>query len=176
MAVVYGVLGLIVILTAGTFGTINASPWFNAGIAVLFVVLGLAMFDVLLIDFSRFSTRSSRAPASRGSVAARVHDGRGRGAAGRRVRRAGRDSGGAVLERPLRDRHARRARAAVRARPRHGDALAVRRRRHGGAAEAGRVDGPRQAGVRRASSSRPPPTTATSPTRSSRIAGSMPRR
>ena len=40
MALVYGVLGLIVILTAGTFGTINASPWFNLGIAVLFVVLG----------------------------------------------------------------------------------------------------------------------------------------
>ena len=33
MALVYGVLGLIVILTAGTFGTINASPWFNLGIA-----------------------------------------------------------------------------------------------------------------------------------------------
>ena len=33
MAVVYGVLGLVVILTAGTFGTINASSWFNAGIA-----------------------------------------------------------------------------------------------------------------------------------------------
>ena len=31
MAFVYGVLGLVVILTAGTFGTINASPWFNAG-------------------------------------------------------------------------------------------------------------------------------------------------
>jgi thioredoxin:protein disulfide reductase len=56
MALVYGVLGLIVILTAGTFGTINASPWFNLGIAVLFVVLGLAMFDVLLIDFSKYSS------------------------------------------------------------------------------------------------------------------------
>jgi thioredoxin:protein disulfide reductase len=55
MALVYGVLGLVVILTAGTFGTINASPWFNLGIAILFVVLGLAMFDVLLIDFSKYS-------------------------------------------------------------------------------------------------------------------------
>jgi len=55
MALVYGVLGLIVILTAGTFGTINSSPWFNLGIAVLFVVLGLAMFDLLLIDFSKYS-------------------------------------------------------------------------------------------------------------------------
>jgi thiol:disulfide interchange protein len=52
MALVYGVLGLVVILTAGTFGTLNASPWFNLGIALLFVVLALAMFDVILIDFS----------------------------------------------------------------------------------------------------------------------------
>jgi cytochrome c biogenesis protein CcdA len=68
MAVVYGVLGLVVILTAGTFGTINASPWFNAGIAALFVVLGLAMFDVVNIDFSRFSN-SLRGPAKRGTFA-----------------------------------------------------------------------------------------------------------
>jgi thiol:disulfide interchange protein len=57
MALVYGVLGLVVILTAGTFGTINASPWFNLAIAILFVVLALAMFDVLIIDFSSLSTR-----------------------------------------------------------------------------------------------------------------------
>ena len=55
MAFVYGVLGLVVVLTASTFGTINASPWFNLGIAVLFVALALAMFDVFEIDFSRFS-------------------------------------------------------------------------------------------------------------------------
>jgi thioredoxin:protein disulfide reductase len=67
MAIVYGILGLIVILTAGTFGTINASPWFNAGIAVLFVVLGLAMFDVLLIDFSRFSSGFRTSESSRGT-------------------------------------------------------------------------------------------------------------
>jgi cytochrome c biogenesis protein CcdA/thiol-disulfide isomerase/thioredoxin len=66
MAIVYGVLGLVVILTAGTFGTINASPWFNAGIAILFVVLGLAMFDVVDIDFSRFSS-GMRGPDKRGS-------------------------------------------------------------------------------------------------------------
>ncbi len=57
MALVYGVLGLVVILTAGTFGTINASPWFNLGIALLFIVLALAMFDVFTIDFSRFQDR-----------------------------------------------------------------------------------------------------------------------
>jgi cytochrome c biogenesis protein CcdA/thiol-disulfide isomerase/thioredoxin len=68
MALVYGVIGLVVILTAGTFGTINSSPWFNLGIAVLFVVLALAMFDVLVIDFSRFGS-SFKPGASRGSLA-----------------------------------------------------------------------------------------------------------
>ena len=66
MALVYGVLGLIVILTAGTFGTINASPWFNLGIALLFVVLGLAMFDLVTIDFSSWSSNFNPT-ASRGS-------------------------------------------------------------------------------------------------------------
>ena len=67
MAVVYGVLGLIVILTAGTFGTINASPWFNLGIFVLFVALALAMFDVITIDFSRFSSGLKVGDSSRGT-------------------------------------------------------------------------------------------------------------
>ncbi len=66
MAVVYGVLGLIVILTAGTFGTINSSPWFNLGIAVLFVALSLAMFDVIDIDFSRYSGKLQN-PTRRGT-------------------------------------------------------------------------------------------------------------
>lgn len=68
MAMVYGILGLVVILTAGTFGTINASPWFNLGIALLFVVLSLAMFDVITIDFSRFSSRMQN-PTNRGTFA-----------------------------------------------------------------------------------------------------------
>jgi thiol:disulfide interchange protein len=67
MAIVYGVLGLIVILTAGTFGTINSSPWFNLAIAALFIVLGLAMFDLLIIDFSKYSTRLGTS-GTRGSV------------------------------------------------------------------------------------------------------------
>jgi thiol:disulfide interchange protein len=67
MALVYGVLGLVVILTAGTFGTINASPWFNVAIAAVFVVLGLAMFDVFTIDFSRWSARFNVGSESRGT-------------------------------------------------------------------------------------------------------------
>jgi thiol:disulfide interchange protein len=69
MALVYGVLGLIVVLTAGTFGSINASPWFNFGIAVVFVLLALAMFDIFEIDLSRFSSNFQGGGASRGSFA-----------------------------------------------------------------------------------------------------------
>jgi thiol:disulfide interchange protein len=67
MAIVYGVIGVVVILTAGTFGSINASPWFNAGIAVLFVLLGLAMFDLMVIDFSRMLSGFRVAESGRGT-------------------------------------------------------------------------------------------------------------
>ncbi len=56
IALVYGVLGVVVVLTGAQFGTLNASPWFNLGIAILFVLLALAMFGVFQIDFSRFQT------------------------------------------------------------------------------------------------------------------------
>src|SRR4029077_9498467 len=46
---------------------INASPWFNLGITILFVVLALAMFDVITIDFSRFSSRVHVGESSRGT-------------------------------------------------------------------------------------------------------------
>jgi thiol:disulfide interchange protein len=67
MALVYGILGLVVILTAGTFGTINSSPWFNLGITVLFVVLALAMFDKLVIDFSSLQSKLSFSGGGKGS-------------------------------------------------------------------------------------------------------------
>ena len=47
MAFVYGILGLVVVLTAGTFGTLNASPWFNIAIAVVFVGLALAVVGAI---------------------------------------------------------------------------------------------------------------------------------
>ncbi len=57
IALVYGALGLFVVLAGATFGAINASPWFNLTIAVLFAALALAMFDVFLIDFTRYQAR-----------------------------------------------------------------------------------------------------------------------
>ena len=54
MALVYGALGLVVVLSGSVFGAINASPLFNGAIAVLFLALALAMFGVWQLDFSRF--------------------------------------------------------------------------------------------------------------------------
>jgi len=56
MAVAYGSLGIFVVLTGSKFGALNASPWFNIAIALIFVVLALAMFDVITIDFTRFQS------------------------------------------------------------------------------------------------------------------------
>jgi thiol:disulfide interchange protein len=54
IALVYGLLGVAVVLTGSQFGTLQSNPWFNAAIALIFVVLALAMFGVFTIDFSSF--------------------------------------------------------------------------------------------------------------------------
>jgi len=54
IAVTYGLLGIIVVLTGSQFGAINSSAWFNFAIAVLFVFLALAMFDIFQIDFTKY--------------------------------------------------------------------------------------------------------------------------
>jgi len=66
IALVYGLLGLIVILTGSRFGTLNSSPWFNLGIAVVFLVMSLAMFDLLSIDLSRFQSTATPGQSGRG--------------------------------------------------------------------------------------------------------------
>jgi thioredoxin:protein disulfide reductase len=65
MALVYGALGLVVVLTGSVFGAINASPVFNGAIAILFFVLALAMFDIWQIDFSRFRKSGTLAGRAR---------------------------------------------------------------------------------------------------------------
>jgi thiol:disulfide interchange protein DsbD len=69
MALAYGTLGLLVVLTGSKFGTLNSSPWFNIGIAMVFVVMALGMFDVVNIDFSRFSNAGQAGAAVHGSLA-----------------------------------------------------------------------------------------------------------
>jgi cytochrome c biogenesis protein CcdA len=72
------VLGVIVILTAGAFGAINSTAWFNVGIAMLFVFLGLAMFDVFSLDFHDGPARFIFPTQSRDVPAGIQHGRRGR--------------------------------------------------------------------------------------------------
>ena len=61
--ITYGLLGVLSVLMGTTFGGIDSSWIFNAAVAVIFVVLALAMFDLFVIDFSRFGA-SVRMPES----------------------------------------------------------------------------------------------------------------
>lgn len=67
IALAYGVLALIPVLTGTAFGAVQSAWWFNAAIAVVFVALALALFDVFVIDFARFSGQGS---GRQGAVAA----------------------------------------------------------------------------------------------------------
>ncbi|MEA2069298.1 MAG: cytochrome c biogenesis protein CcdA, partial [Verrucomicrobiota bacterium] len=67
IALVYGLLGVVVVLTGSQFGTIQANPWFNLVIALIFVVLALAMFDVFHIDFTRFQSKMGGGERKQGS-------------------------------------------------------------------------------------------------------------
>ena len=66
IAAVYGVLGVLVVLTGAQFGALNSKPLFNVIIAMVFGILGLAMFDVFPIDFSRFQPSLGSGGRARG--------------------------------------------------------------------------------------------------------------
>jgi len=68
IALSYGSLGVFAVLTGSKFGTLNASPVFNFIIAVVFIILALAMFDVLSIDLSRFGSRFGISNEKRGRL------------------------------------------------------------------------------------------------------------
>ncbi len=67
IAFAYGLLGVAVVLTGSQFGTIQSNPWFNLVIAIIFIVLALAMFDVFHIDFSRFQSKLGGGQRKQGS-------------------------------------------------------------------------------------------------------------
>ncbi|EKD27202.1 MAG: Protein-disulfide reductase [uncultured bacterium] len=54
IALSYGTLGLVVVLTGKTFGALNSSPLFNLIISIIFLILALAMYGIINIDFSKF--------------------------------------------------------------------------------------------------------------------------
>ena len=70
MAFVYGMLGLVVVLSGSQFGTINSTWWFNIGIAGVFVALSLAMFDVITIDFSKYQHSAASGWTNKGTLLA----------------------------------------------------------------------------------------------------------
>lgn len=67
IALVYGLLGVVVVLTGSQFGTIQANPWFSLAIALVFVALALAMFDVFHIDLTRFQSKLGGGAQKQGS-------------------------------------------------------------------------------------------------------------
>ena len=53
IALAYGLLGVGAAVGGLAFGDIQGSPWFNAAVAVVFVGLALALFDVWFLDLSK---------------------------------------------------------------------------------------------------------------------------
>lgn len=50
----YGILGMVVVLTGSSFGSVDSHWLFQALVALVFFILALSMFDVFLLDISRF--------------------------------------------------------------------------------------------------------------------------
>ncbi len=68
MAVAYGLLGLLASFGLLAFGSIQSSPWFNAFVAVVFVVLALSMLGFFSIDLSRYRPGTVNPEQSRASL------------------------------------------------------------------------------------------------------------
>lgn len=70
IAIAYGVLGILAVLAGARFGSLNSSPVFNIVIALVFLVLALAMFGVINLDFSRFASNANIGSSGAGSIGA----------------------------------------------------------------------------------------------------------
>ena len=68
MAAAYGVTGAVAVLSGARFGNLNSMSWFNFGVAALFIVFALAMFDLFHIDFSRFGAKINPAASGKGKM------------------------------------------------------------------------------------------------------------
>lgn len=65
----YGLLGVCAAVGGLAFGTIQASPVFNACVAVVFAALGLSLCGVFPIDFTRVRGRAGLSSGARASAA-----------------------------------------------------------------------------------------------------------
>ena len=68
IALAYGLLGVGAAVGGLAVGDIQGSPWFNAAVAVVFVGLALALFDVWFLDLSRFRRSAPRREGAAGTV------------------------------------------------------------------------------------------------------------
>ena len=68
ITIAYGILGVFAVRGAMVFGSLNSTSWFNFVIAVIFIVLALAMFDVFNIDLSRYGNRFDSKSAQKGKL------------------------------------------------------------------------------------------------------------
>ena len=75
MAAVYGGLGWVILRSGLFFGALQASPWFSLAVALVFAALALALFDVFLIDLTRFTPSGNGKPPKSGYAAAFVAGG-----------------------------------------------------------------------------------------------------
>ena len=57
IALAYGVLGAAAVLTGSTLGAVDSHWLFQAAVALIFFFLALSMFDVFLLDMSRWRSR-----------------------------------------------------------------------------------------------------------------------
>lgn len=65
IACTYGILGVVAVVTGSTFGQLSSGWLFNLLAAAVFLLLGLAMFDILHFDLSGLQSRF-RLPAAAG--------------------------------------------------------------------------------------------------------------
>ncbi|MBO7434652.1 thioredoxin family protein [bacterium] len=68
MTLTYGTLGAIAIFIGGSFGQWYDLWYFRAALALLFIVLGLAMLDLFILDWSRFIGRPQNVSGKKGSA------------------------------------------------------------------------------------------------------------
>jgi thiol:disulfide interchange protein len=68
IAFAYGAIGLLVVLTSARFGDLNSMWWFNFAIALIFIFLALAMFDVISIDFSKYGSKINPSKSQKGKL------------------------------------------------------------------------------------------------------------
>jgi thiol:disulfide interchange protein len=70
IVMVYGGLGWLILRLGLFFGAIQSNPWFNLVIGIVFIGLALALFDVFIIDLSRFMSSKSGNDNKKGLFAA----------------------------------------------------------------------------------------------------------